>query len=432
MADEFYGVEIIERFEAGRTVRDVRSAVTYLVGTAPIHLKYLTPQARAPFINTDIIIRRPEDYVAAFGPLDAAPGYSLPRDVQAFIGKDRGVGFGTLIVRNVFDPDVHKTGAVPDPSLVSAADIVGGLDASGKPKGLEAAKYTYGQFGFFPRRIAAGHYSRLAAVRTQMLAMANKVRAHAIADMPIGITVQQALAQRGVGQPYQLGDDRLVYCWPEVMAYDPVTKGHSLQPLSSHFAGIWNELVAQPDSADDDGGVSASPSNRKMPDVTGLELPMYSNPNDPAADIQLLRAAGIVTADMGQWGKGIVTFGNHASSHAPTNSAITRKLHIRTMYDALHEAIQFFLMQYSDRKGTVQRIDVIEDQVQRYLNQKERDGWIYGAQFRFDRAKNTAEEIINDRFYYRIDGAPIGVMERITVEDYVDLSIIRSALGLTN
>jgi len=133
---------------------------------------------------------------------------------------------------------------------------------------------------------------------------------------------------------------------------------------------------------------------------------------------------------MGQWGKGVVTWGNAASSH-PASSNITRKLHVRCMYDALHEAVIFFLMSYVDRKGTPQRIDLVEDQVQRYLNRKERDGWIYGAQFRFDRAKNTADEIMDGHFHYRIDGAPMGMMERITVEDYVDLGIVRAALGLS-
>lgn len=432
MADEFYGVEVVEHFEAGRTVRDVRSAVSYIIGTAPVQVPHATALARAPYIEKDILIRRPEDYVAAFGPFDAAPGYSLPRDVQAFFGKDRGRGVGTLIVRNVFDPDVHATAGTPDPTLVDAATIIGGLDGAGKPLGLEAVRFTYGQFGFFPRRILAGHYGRLQTVRTKMLDMAKKVHAHAIVDMPIGIRVQDALAARGVGQPYQLGDDRLVYCWPEVEAFDPVTKGKSLQPLSSHFGGIWNELVAQPDDADDDGGVAASPSSRIMPDVTGMEVQLYSNPNDPAADIQLLRASGIVTADMGAWGKGIVTFGNHASSHAPTNSNITRKLQVRAMYDALHEAVVFFLMQYLDRKGDPRRVDLIEDQIQHYLNRKERDRWLYGATFRFDREKNTAEEIANGHFYYRIDGAPMSVMERITVDDYIDLSIISAALGLTS
>lgn len=430
MADEAYGVEIVEHMEGGRTVRDVRAAVSYIIGTAPVQIPHATPQARANFIERDILIRSEEDYVAAFGALDAAPGYSLPRDVQAFFGKNRGIGVGTLIVRNVFDPDVHKTANVPDPTLVGAAEIIGGLDGAGVPKGLEAVKYAYRRFGFFPRRIFSGHYSRLQTVRTKMLAMAQLVHGHAVCDMPVGITLQQAIEARAAGQPYQLGHDRLVYCWPEVLAYDPVTKGQSLQPLSSHFGGIWNELVAQPDDADDDGGVAASPSNRKLVDAYGMEVELYSNPHDPNSAPNLLRAAGIVTTDMGEWGSGLVTWGNHASSHAPSNSDITRKLQVRTMYDALHEAVAYFLAKYVDRKGFKARQELIEDKINRYLNAKENAGWLYGARFSFNREKNTAEEIANGHFYYKIVGAPMTTMERITVDDYVDLSIISAALGL--
>jgi hypothetical protein len=34
------------------------------------------------------------------------------------------------------------------------------------------------------------------------------------------------------------------------------------------------------------------------------------------------------------------------------------------------------------------------------------------------------------RFWYRIDGAPMAIMHRISVENYIDLNLVRSALGL--
>lgn len=431
MAEYHHGPEVIERFEAGRVVRDVKAATMYLIGTAPIHLTHATAPARAPYINTDIVIRKKEDAIAAFGEFDAAAGYTIPSALHSIFNKDRGKGVGTIIVRNMFDPDVHVDGATPDPSAVTANEIIGGLAVNGTPNGLEAAMYTYQKFGYFPRRILAPGFSTTLSVRQKMLAVANKVRGHAIADLPPGLTKQQIVEKRGVAQDYQAGDDRLVYCAPHVKALDAVTGEQSLQPLSQHFAGVWNEVVNR-EEGDDDGGPAASPSNRSMVDVSGLEIPLAFFPGDYSSDTNLLNEAGIVTANMGAYGGSIVSWGAHASSQGSTaETQVTRWLHTRAMYDVLHEAILFSLMPHIDRRGTPQRIEYIEDQVQRYINRKERDGWLYGGRFVFDRSKNTPEEILGEgRFWYRLDGAPIGIQHRITVESYIDLNLVRSALGL--
>jgi phage tail sheath protein FI len=431
MAEYHHGPEVIEHFEGGRIIRDIKAATTYLVGTAPIQVVHVTPQARANYIETDIVIRTKEDAVAAFGPFSTPGAYTIPRALFSMFNKDRGRGVGTIIVRNVFNPDVHQAEGAPDPSVVTPAMIIGGLSVAGIPSGLEASRYTYGKFGYFPRRIIAPGYSTTLSVRQAMLTIANKIRAHGICDMPLGTTKQGLVQLRGVAQPYQLGDDRLVYCAPHLMALDPVTSGQSLQPYSQHLAGVWNEVVNREEN-DDDGGPAASPSNRKMPDVSGLEIPMQFYPGDYASDTNFLNEAGIATANMGQFGAGIVTWGAHASSWGATGAAeATSWLHIRAMYDILHETIQWNLMPYIDRRGTPQRVEYIEDTIQQYINRKERDGWLYEGRFTFDRAKNTPEEILGEgRFYYRLDAAPMGIMHRITVESYIDINLIRSALAL--
>lgn len=308
---------------------------------------------------------------------------------------------------------------------------IGVVEQELKPKGLEAAMYTYGKFGYFPRRIIAPRFSTTLSVRQKMLTVANKVRGHAITDLPPGLTKQGIVEKRGVSQEYQLGDDRLVYCAPHVMALDAVTADQSLQPLSQHFGGVWNEVVNR-EEGDDDGGPAASPSNRSMPDVSALEIPLYSYPGDTSSDGNFINEAGIVTADMGEFGAGIKTWGAHASSFGATSaSQVTKWLHVRAMYDVLHEAILWHLVPYIDKRGTPQRVEFLEDQIQRYVNTKERDNWLYGGRFSFDRKKNTAEEILGQgRFWYRLDGAPMAIMHRISVESYIDLNLVRSALGL--
>jgi uncharacterized protein len=430
MPEFYHGPEIIENFTGGRSVRDVKAATLYLIGTAPVHIVHSVLATRAKYIETDVIIRSKEDAIAAFGPFNAVGGYTIPLALHAIFNKDRGKGVGTIIVRNVFDPVRHLISGVPSPGAVQSADIIGSFTSAGKPLGLEAIAYIYAQFGYQARRIIAPSFSTILSVRQKMLAMAQKVKAIAIADLPMGLTKQGIIAQRGVSQPYQASDDRMVYCAPYVWALDPITGGQSLQPLSQHYAGVWNEVVNR-EEGDDDGGPAASPSNRPLVDVSSTEIPLSFYPGDYSSDVNALNEIGIVTANMGQFGTGILTWGDLSSSQGSTSQTqVTRDVRIRTMYDVLHDTILFSLMPYVDKRGTLANIEYIEDQIQQYINQKERDGWLYGGRFFFDRAKNTPDEILQGRYYYKLEGAPMGSQRRITVESFIDMSIIKTALSL--
>jgi phage tail sheath protein FI len=427
MAGENYhhGPEVIERFEGSASVTDVKAAVTYLQGAAPIHLVHDTVEKRAGYVNKNIIIRTPAQAAAAFGPASQAAGYSIPEALAAIFNKDTtGKGAGTIIVNNVFDPDVHKTQNQPDPTLVSSADMVGGVDAAGRPKGFDVAYACYNQFGFFPRRVIAPRYTGLAGVREKMLTVANKVRGHAVYDLPPGMTKQAAVEARGVNGAYNTGSNRAVICYPQLSALDPVTGDNTLQPYSQHFAGVWNVAAMQV-------GPHRSPSNISMPDVAGAETDIYFMPGAYDSDTNLLNEAGIVTT-MTYYGSGIHTWG--ASSAAwPTVKDQMSWLHGRAVADVLEDAILFYTLPFTDQWASPGIVNAVEERVRAYLHTKELagDGWLYGSAFSFDRQKNTAEQIANEgRIYYRLSFAVMGIMHRITIESYIDLNFVSTALGL--
>lgn len=95
-----------------------------------------------------------------------------------------------------------------------------------------------------------------------------------------------------------------------------------------------------------------------------------------------------------------------------------------------HESVIFYLMNYVDKIGTRANIEAVEEGVNSYLRSKLADGVFYGASFRFDTAKNTAAQIADGRFFYKFECHPIAVMERITVDSYVDTKFIADALSL--
>lgn len=422
MAASFHhGPEVIERRDVSGTVREVKSAVTFIVGTAPVHLVHTTPEARAKVINKRLVIRRREDVAALLGPQTA--GYSLPQAIEAIFNKvDRGQGGGTIIAVNVFDPDVHKdAGNLPDPGAVAAPDIIGTVDAAGVATGFQLVYGTFNTLGYFPKILLAPRYSALAGVRSAMEVIANKIAAVWLGDLPLGLTVQQAIEQRGTTGLYNTASERAVLLYPQVKAYDPVVDDLSLQPYSQHFAGV---MVAT-DLAD---GYHYSPSNRQMPDVMGLERDIVFVPGDYGSETNDLNEAGITTV-MNMFGSGFRTWGNRSAAQ-PNAVTMHKFVHARRILDMVHEAALFYLLERTDRPGTPAFLEMVEEDVNAFLRKKEGDGAIYGGRFRFNRDKTTSRDVAEGRFYYRLDCAPIGITERLTTESYLDLGFAKNALGL--
>lgn len=417
MAATFHhGPEVIEHKDGVTVVRDVKSAVTYVNGTAPIQDVHATALAREDYINKRVIIRSRAEGAAAFGVHKA--GYTIPAALDAIF--DQGDG-GTIIVNNVFDPDVHKEGANPDPSKVTTVDINGTISAAGLASGFSGAYECYNNFGYFPKLIIAPGYSPAATVRAEMDVVASRLHALAIADLPLGLTKQQAVAARGVTGTANTSSARTVLTYPHVVIEDTTGAAETrLDPLSSRLAGV---IIA----TDLNEGWQNSPSNREIKGVVDLEVPINFYPSDYQNDTNFLNEAGIVTA-MRSFATGIRVFGNRSAAF-PTSSHVENFIHARRILDMIHEAIIFYTMNYVDRLGSPMTVEAAEEGVNAYLRSKT-DVAIYGGTFRFDRQKNTAEQIADGKFYYRLECHPISVMERITIDSYVDTKFISNALSL--
>ncbi|QCM10906.1 phage tail protein [Agrobacterium tumefaciens] len=417
MAATFHhGPEVIEHKDGVTVVRDVKSAVTYVNGTAPIQDVHATALAREDYVNKRVIIRSRAEGAAAFGEHKA--GYTIPAALDAIF--DQGDG-GTIIVNNVFDPDVHKTGANPDPSKVTTVDINGTISPAGLASGFSGAYECYNNFGYFPKLIIAPGYSPAATVRAEMDVVASRLHALAIADLPLGLTKQQAVAARGVAGTANTSSARTVLTYPHVVIEDTTGAAETrLDPLSSRLAGV---IIA----TDLNEGWQNSPSNREIKGVVDLEVPINFYPSDYQNDTNFLNEAGIVTA-MRSFATGIRVFGNRSAAF-PTSSHVENFIHARRILDMIHEAIIFYTMNYVDRLGTRATVEAAEEGVNAYLRSKT-DIAIYGGTFRFDRQKNTAEQIADGKFYYRLECHPISVMERITIDSYVDTKFISNALSL--
>lgn len=423
MADNFHhGPEIIEHQESQGIIREIKSSVTMIVGTAAIHLAHENADARAAYINKRVVIRSVQAAVAAFGP--DTPGYSLVAAIKSIFNKSiNGQGGGTIIAVNVFDPDVHKDGSTPDPTSVTAADIIGTVDIAGTYSGFQLAYGAYNSLGYFPKVLLAPGYSTLPGVRAAMEVVSNKIHAIHLNDMPLGLTIQQAVEQRGTAGAYNTSSERALLFYPHVKALDSITGELSLQPFSQHYAGV---LVA----SDLAYGYHHSPSNREMADVMGLERDISFYPGDYQSDTNMLNEAGIITA-MNYFGSGFRTWGNRSAAF-PTSVDMRNFVHARRIFDMIHESILYYAMARTDRLSTAANIEMIEEDANAFLRQKEGDGAIYGGRVTFDRTKTSMRTVADGRLYYRSEMMPVGVTERLTFDSYLDLTFARTGLGLAS
>jgi phage tail sheath protein FI len=408
-----HGPEIIEHKDGVTVVREVKSAVTYVNGTAPIGLVHDTAEKRAEFINKRVVIRSREQAIAAFGP--QTEGYNIPQALDAMF--DHGSG-GTIIVNNVFDPDTH-TGA----GDVTSAELIGGIDAQGVSTGMAGAQTCYNQLGYFPKLLLSA-LSSVPGVRVEMDAVAHRLNAMAICDLPVGLTLQQAVEARGTGGLVNANTSsaRTILTYPHVKVADTVTGDERLEPLSQRLAGLMIKT-------DLEQGYHHSASNRELAGVIGSEVDINFYPSDYANDTNMLNEAGIVTC-MRSFASGFRSFGNRSAAF-PASSHVENFIHARRILDQLHDAITFFTMQYVDRLGTPQNVEALEEGVNAFLRVKVGEGVLYGGTYRFDRTKNTPEQIADGRFHYTLECHPTSVMERLTTHSYVDTKFIAGALALS-
>ncbi|WP_205247569.1 phage tail sheath subtilisin-like domain-containing protein, partial [Escherichia coli] len=279
-ANYLHGVETIEIERGPRPVRTVKSAVIGLVGTAP-----------AGPINTSVLCLSEKD-AAQFG--SQVSGFSIPQALDAIYDH----GAGTVVVINVADPAKHSvtastiarrvddnhqirldygavsnvvlkvsgassdlspanytvdagTGVVTcptvnagdtlfatyryiDPTKITAADIIGAINAAGQRIGMKLLEDTYSLYGFKPKILIAPVFCTQKSVSTELIALAEKLDAITYIDAPVGTTFSQVLAGRGASGTinFNTSSERARLCYPHVKVYDSVTDSERLEPLS--------------------------------------------------------------------------------------------------------------------------------------------------------------------------------------------------------
>lgn len=470
-ANFLHGVETIEILKGPRPIRQVKTAVVGLVGTAP-----------AGAVNEPIIVLSERD-AAAFGDVAISRDFTIPAALDAIFDQ----GAGTVIVVNVLNPATHKSavtaeavtlstvtdsaklahpyvsnvvvkdsagtttyvpdtdytldaatgtitrkpgGAIAsgaalevdyqhlDPQLVTASDIIGTVTAAGARTGLKALDDTYNRFGFNAKLLIAPVYGTLASVSAELISMAHKLRAMALIDAPIGVTVQQAVEGRGPSGSinFNTSSERAILCYPHLKVFDQATGAERLEGMAARLAGV----ICRKDM---ENGYWWSPSNTEIMGITGTERPITARINDPQSEANLLNENGIVTV-FNSFGTGLRAWGNRSAAW-PSMTHPRNFINVRRTADVLHESVEYSMLQFIDYPIDNGLIDAIKESVNGFIRTLIARGALIDGSCTYDPAKNPPTEIALGHLTFDITFMPPTPAERITFESFIDINLLR-------
>jgi len=458
-ANYLHGIETIEVERGPRAVRVVKSAVIALVGTAPV----------GP-VNTLTLCQTITDD-AQFGP--ELPGFGIPEaldGIHAFgagtvlvvnvlnpaVHKDTVSGesaqFGINDRLQLTNPALQSLtlksadgsltytegtdytvdlvrgrltripgGTIPasanvqasysyaDPSKVTAADIIGAVDALGQRSGLKLLSDSYNLFGFFPKILLSPGFSTNNAVSAELIAQAGQLQAIAYIDAPIGTTPAQALSGRGPSGSinFNTSSERVRLCYPHVKVYDPATDSEKLQPLSIRAAGLRARV-------DDERGYWWSSSNNELIGVIGLERNLIARVDDPYSEVNLLNENGITTV-FNSFGTGLRLWGNRTAAW-PSVTHMKNFENVRRTKDIVDESIRYSSLQFVDRPITGALIESIVETVNQFLRKLIGDEALIGGECWYDPARNPQTQIELGQLLFNYKLTPPLPFERGTFE----------------
>ncbi|UJB32819.1 phage tail sheath subtilisin-like domain-containing protein [Chromobacterium sp. Beijing] len=474
-ANYLHGVETIEVERGARPVRTVKSAVIGLIGTAP-----LAPEAA----NTPVLCLSEKDG-AAFGPqlagftipqalnaiydhgagtvvvinvLDPAlhkssiAGEAVTLDAATGQGKTAKAALLNVTVKSADGATAYvagtdylldavngkitrlKDGAIAagaglkvsydyaDPAKVTAADIIGAVNAAGNRTGLKALQDTYNRFGFFAKLLIAPGFCTQNSVASAMAAMADKLDAIAYVDAPIGTSFAQAQAGRGPagGINFNTSSDRVRLCYPHVKVFDPATNDTRLEPLSARAAGLRAKV-------DNDKGFWWSSSNQELAGVIGVERQLTAMIDDPQSEVNLLNEQGITTV-FSSFGSGFRLWGNRTAAW-PTVSHMRNFENVRRTGDVINESIRYFSQQFIDMPLNQATIDALVESVNGYGRKLIGDGALLGFKAWFDVARNPETELAAGHLLISYKYTVPPPLERLTFETEITSEYLLSLKG---
>jgi len=354
--------------------------------TTGVVRRFLAPRALAggalePFpLNTPVLVAGSRTEAAGLGMTG-----DLPRAIDGIF--DQG-GARVIVVR-------VETG---ENAAATLANVIGGVDGNGNNTGMQAFLDAKAATGVVPKVLIAPGYSANVAVTSDMIAIADRLRAVVLADGP-NTTDAEAIAFRD-----NFGSQRVMVIDPWVTAFDTVTQTEVVLAPSPRAAGI----IARTDA---ERGFWWSPSNKVMNGITGTARPVSYALNDPLTRANLLNENEVTTIIQD---RGWRLWGNRSTTADP----LWAFLAVRRTADAVEESIEAAQLWAMDRPFSAQLLRDIRDSVAAFLRTLQAQGAILGGTCWLDPELNTETTMKAGRLFVNYDFEPPAPLERLTFHAY--------------
>lgn len=278
-----------------------------------------------------------------------------------------------------------------DATLVTAADIVGGVSLDGSYKGLELVNTVFPRFRELPGILIAPKFSTNPLVAAVLKAKASNInglfQAMTFVDVPTS-EVKDYTEVPEYKNMNNLDDPNMVVCWPKVSI------GGIQYHMSTQMASLANLI-----DAENEGYPYHEPSNNNLQmnaavlaDGTeillGLEQANYLN------------GQGIVTAL--NWIGGWKLWGHRTSCYPGNTDPKDAFVSVRRVF--IYEQNQFILTYWQkvDKPGNKKLIDNIIDSKNIDLNGKAARQFILGGRIEFLKEENPITDLIDGIFKFHI------------------------------
>ena len=250
-----------------------------------------------------------------------------------------------------------------------------------------------------PRILVAPGYSDAQAVANELVQVAERLRAVAIAECPPST---EPTNQNKGAMDYRLnfGSARLYLIDPAVKVYDGATDSTVEQPSSARVAGVMAK-------SDTERGFWYSPSNRPINGINATARAIDFSLGDRASTANMLNEQDVATIIRQD---GYRLWGNRSCSADPKWAFLS----VRRTADLINDALQRSHMWAVDKNITKTYVEEVSEGVNNYLRHLKSIGAIINGKCWADPALNTPDQIAQGKVTFDFDFVPPYPAEHIT------------------
>ncbi|WP_313128891.1 phage tail sheath protein [Stutzerimonas nitrititolerans] len=388
MSTEYHhGVRVLEINEGTRPIRTVSTAIVGMVCTAS-DADAVTFPLNKPVLLTDVL--------TASG--KAGEQGTLARSLDAIADQASPV---TVVVRVEEGESEAET----------TSNIIGGVTAGGQYTGMKALLAAEAQLGVKPRILGVPGLDSL-AVTTELVAMAEKLRAFAYANAHNCETVSEAIAYRD-----GFGARELMLIWPDFVNWDTATNADAPASAVARALGLRAKL-------DQQVGWHKTLSNVPVNGVSGLSRDIYWDLQNPATDAGLLNANEVTTLIRRD---GFRFWGSRTCSADPLFAFENYTRTAQVLADTMAEG-HFWAVDKPMHASLVR--DIVEG-INAKFRELIRGGYLIGGECWFDEAANDKDTLKAGKLFLDYDYTPVPPLEDLTLRQRItDRHLVTFAAGI--